>query len=70
MDYFVDVLGTFLGLDRVHYCLWKVRKLSDFIKNILICVQKMNEGLMVWNDMGVSNQWQNFHFWVNYPFKA
>ncbi len=25
--------------------LWKVRKLSDFIKNILICVPKMNKGL-------------------------
>ncbi len=23
-----------------------VRKLSDFVKNILICVSKMNEGLM------------------------
>ncbi len=26
-------------------CLWKVTELSDFIKNILICVPKMNEGL-------------------------
>ncbi len=25
--------------------IWRVRKLSDFIKNILICVLKMNEGL-------------------------
>ncbi len=25
--------------------------------------------LLVWNDMRVSDfQWQNFHFWVNYPF--
>ncbi len=24
--------------------------------------------LRVWNDMKVS-KWQNFHFWVNYPFK-
>jgi len=23
----------------------------------------------VWNDMRASNWWQNFHFWVNYPFK-
>ncbi len=26
-------------------CLWKVRKLSDFISNIFMCVQKMDEGL-------------------------
>ncbi len=39
---------------------------ADFIKNILICVPKMNEGFRVWNDMRVSNYWQNFHFWVNF----
>ncbi len=27
---------------------------SDFIKNILICVPKMNEVLTVWNDMRVT----------------
>ncbi len=42
MDYFNDVLATFL--DGV-MSLWRVRKLSEFIKNILICVLKMNEGL-------------------------
>ncbi len=48
MDYFNNVLTTFLGLERVS-CVavyegseWK---LLDFIKNILICVPKMNEGL-------------------------
>ncbi len=55
VDYFNDVLTTFLGLDWVS-CVavyggggggggGGVRKLSDFIKNILICVLKMNEGL-------------------------
>ncbi len=29
--------------------------LSDFIKNILICVPKINKVLQVWNDMRVSN---------------
>ncbi len=33
IDYFTDI------------CLWRVRKLSDFSKNILICVPKMNKGL-------------------------
>ncbi len=40
MDYFNNVLPTFLGLERVSH---KVRKLSDFIKNILIYVSKMRE---------------------------
>jgi len=39
MDYFNNVLTTCLGLERV-------RKHSDFIKNILFCVPKMNKGLM------------------------
>ncbi len=30
----------------------------------------MNEGLKFWNDMMVSNSWQIFHFWVNYPFNV
>ncbi len=46
MDYFNYVLTTFLGLERVScVAVYGVRKLSDFIKNILICVLKMNEGL-------------------------
>ncbi len=44
MDYFNNVLTTFLGLECGSYII-KVRKLLDFVKNILICVQKMNEGL-------------------------
>ncbi len=49
MDYFNDVLTTFLGLDRSIYIAvygGSKKKLSDFIKNIFICVSKMNEGLM------------------------
>ncbi len=47
MDYFTDVLTAFLSLDRVSILAFygRVRELSDFIKNILICVPKMNEGL-------------------------
>ncbi len=53
MDYFNNVLTTFLGLERVrcvaethtHTHTHRVRNLSDFIKNIIICVPKMNEGL-------------------------
>ncbi len=47
MDYFIDVLAMFLCIDRgnILAVYGRVRKLSDFIKNILICVPKMNEGL-------------------------
>ncbi len=45
MDYFTDDLATFLDLGTLQLCccLCRVRKISDFIKNILICVPKMNE---------------------------
>ncbi len=47
MDYFNDVLTTFLGLDRgsILTVYGRIRELLEFIKNILICVLKMNEGL-------------------------
>ncbi len=47
MDCFNDVLTTFLGLEHVS-CIdvyGRIRELLDFMKNILICVPKMNEGL-------------------------
>ncbi len=46
MDYFTDVFAMFLdlGILQLHCCLRRVRELSDFIKNILICAPKMNEG--------------------------
>ncbi len=46
-NYFNDVLTTFLGLECGSYfaVYAGVRKLSDLIKNILICLMKMNDGL-------------------------
>jgi len=47
MDYFNNVFNTFLGLESGNYiAVWWLRKLSDYIKIILICVPKMNEGLV------------------------
>ncbi len=65
MDYFNDVLAMFLSLDRIRILAvyGRVRELSEFIKNILICVPKMNEGLTGLERHEVSNT-----FWVNYPF--
>ncbi len=47
MDYFNDLLATFLDVDRVklHCCLWRVGELLECFINILICVPKINEGL-------------------------
>ncbi len=47
MDHFNDLLTTFLVHKTIQLrcCLCRVRKLSDLIKNILICVPKMKEGL-------------------------
>ncbi len=47
MDYFTDLLATFLDLVRSNYIAvyGRVRELSECIKKILICVPKMNEGL-------------------------
>ncbi len=47
MDYFTDILATFLDLDLADYMAvyGRVRELSELIKNILNCVLKMNEGL-------------------------
>ncbi len=50
MDYFTDVLATFLCVDSgniLSVYIWRVRELSDSIKNILICVPKMNDGFTV-----------------------
>ncbi len=47
MDYFNDLLATFLSFDRVRIraVYGRVRELSEWIKNILICVPKKNKGL-------------------------
>ncbi len=47
MDYFTDFLTMFLslGIFNLHCSLCRVRKLLDFIKNILICGSKINRGL-------------------------
>ncbi len=46
MDYITDVLAIFLDRVRILAAYVSVRELSDSIKNILICVPKMNEDLM------------------------
>ncbi len=55
MDYFNDVFLTCLGLESVSFItVYRGGETtSDFIKNILICVPKMNKDIQVLNDMRV-----------------
>ncbi len=57
MDYFTDLFATFLDVYRVISIAvyGRVRELSECIKNILICVPKMNGGLMGLERHRVSN---------------
>ncbi len=57
MDYFNDLLAMFLSIDRVRILAvyGRDRELSESIKNILICVPKMNKGLTGLYVMRVSN---------------
>ncbi len=43
MVYFTDVLATFLDLDRGYIAVYGT--VRELIKDILICVSKMNGGL-------------------------
>ncbi len=64
-----DAFHTFLDLDNVIYLAVNgtVTSLPGFIQNILNCVPK-TKFLWVWNDMGVSEKLQNYHFGVEYLF--
>ncbi len=46
MDYVNDVLNTFLGLELVLLSVRESESSQIPSKNILICVPKMNQGLM------------------------
>ncbi len=53
MDYFNNVLMTSLGLEGGSSLAVYGGSESSFIKNILICVPKMNKVLQVRNDMSM-----------------
>ncbi len=43
-------------------------KLSS--KHLPLCFSRTKKFIQVWNYLRVSKWWQNFHFWVNNPFKV
>jgi len=44
-------------------------KVPIVLHNIFLCVHQKKEIIQVCNNLKVSKWWQNFHFWVEYPFK-
>ncbi len=54
------------------FLLWKSvaaqsSQFTNFLQNIFLCSTK--KCIEVWNNLRGS-QWQNFHFWVNYPLNV
>ncbi len=46
----------------------KIAWLQTFIKIYSSVFGRTNKFIQVWNSLRMSKWWQNFHFWVNYPF--
>ncbi len=44
-------------------------RLPTFFKTSSFVFNSTNKFIQVWNNLMVSKLWQNFHFWLNYPFK-
>ncbi len=44
--------------------------LQTFFKISSFVFGRTNKFIQVWNYLRVSKWWQNFHFWVNYPFNT
>jgi len=42
-------------------------KVPIVLQNIFLCIQQKKE-IQVCNNLTVSKWWQNFYFWVEYPF--
>ncbi len=56
------------------FILWKSILLqnslvTNFLQNIFLCVRQKQSFIQVCDYLMMSKWWQNFHFWMNYPFK-
>ncbi len=47
----------------------KTAWLQTFFKISSFVFSRTKKFIQVWNYLRMSKWWQNFHFWVNYPFK-
>ncbi len=48
----------------------KTARLQTFFKIASFVFRRTKKFIQVWNYLRASKWWQNFHFWVNYPFKT
>lgn len=51
---------------------WITLFMEKFGQYICFCASQKNKkkNILVWNDMRVSKSKQDFHIWVDYPFKS
>ncbi len=57
---------------KYYGCQWCPRTalFPTFLRISSFVFSRTKAFIQVWNYLRVSKWWQNFHFWVNYPFKS
>jgi len=60
------------GKNKYYECQWGLSTLwlPTFFKLSSFVFNRRKKFIRFWNNLKVSKLWQNFHVWVNYPFKA
>ncbi len=64
----IDFHSIFFSYSGSQWCP-KTAWLQTFFKISSFVFSRTKKFIQVWNFLRVSKWWQNFHFWVNYPFK-
>ncbi len=65
----IDFHSIFFSYYGSQWCP-KTAWLQTFFKISSFVFCRTKTFIQVWNYLRVSKWWQNFHFWVNYPFKS
>ncbi len=63
----IDFHSIFFSYYGSQWCP-KTSWLQTFFKISSFVFSRTKKFIQVWNYLRVSKWWQNFHFWVNYPF--
>ncbi len=64
----IDFHSIFFSYYGSQWCP-KTARLQTFFKISSLVFSRTNKLMQVWKYLRVSKLWQNFHFWVSYPFK-
>ncbi len=65
----IDFHSIFFSYYGSQWCP-KTAWLQTFFKITSFVFSRTKKFIQVWNYLRVSKWWQNFNFWVNYPFKT